>query len=187
MIKNKTAICFSSSNIRQLLSIAVLLLLFVQPALAEGPLQVGVRMKVDQITSINQKKENFGVVATLMMERSIPELAAKAGEQVFAQRMYKASEFVRLMNEQHLMWSAHSFHNVQGRVDYQNRLVAVDPDGNVRYLARFTATFQAPDFDFRRFPFDEQYFHLTLDSIAPETVVTYRTIEKFSGLGGYPW
>ena len=175
---------FHVSMVRKLLIVLCLATLLPSAsALAEVPLEVGVALKVNQITSINQKAENFGVVAALLMEWNEPQLAAKAGEQVAPQRIYQGNDFARMMTERHLIWPAHSFYNLQGRVDYQNRGVAVDPDGNVKYIARFTATFQAPDFDFRQFPLDEQYFHLTLDAFPPERLLKFKVVEEFSGLG----
>ena len=66
---------------------ALLILLLASPAMAEEPLEVGVALKVSQITSINQKAENFGVVATLRMEWLTPELAVASGKQVPKQRL----------------------------------------------------------------------------------------------------
>ena len=161
----------------------LLILLFASPAMAEEPLEVKVALKVSQITSIDQKAENFAVVATLRMQWLAPEFAAKPGEQVPLQRMYKAENFVKILTERHLTWPAHSFYNLQGRITHQNRLVVVDPQGNVTYGARFTATFQAPDFDFKQFPFDEQHFHIKLDSIVPAHLIKFTPITEYSGLG----
>ena len=161
----------------------LLIFLSASPGMASEPLEVKVALKVSQITSIDQKAENFGVVATLRMEWLATELAAKPGEQVPLQRMYKAENFVKILTERHLTWPAHSFYNLQGRITYQNRLVVVDPQGNVTYGARFTATFQAPDFDFKQFPFDEQHFHVKLDSIVPAHLIQYTSITEDSGLG----
>lgn len=162
---------------------ALLILLLAPPAMAEEPLEVGIVLKVSQITSINQKAENFGVVATLRMEWLTPELAVASGKQVPKQRLYKAEEFLKILTERQLLWPAHSFENLQGRIDYQNRIVAVDPQGNVKYLARFTATFQAPDFDFKEFPFDKQNFYLALDSFVPGHLIQFTPIFEYSGLG----
>jgi len=75
-------------------------------------------LKVSQITSIDQKSENFGVVATLRMEWLSPELAAESGEQVPSQRVYKAENLVKILSERNLTWPAHSFYNLQGRIAY---------------------------------------------------------------------
>lgn len=162
--------------------VLLVLTLLSSPALAESPIEVGVGLKVDQITSINQKQENFGIVASLIMEWHEPQLATKPGEKALPQAMYKSSDFVKILSERQIPWPANYFYNLQGRVDYQNQMVAVDPKGNIKYFARFTATFQAPDFDFRQFPLDEQIFHLKLDSLPSVSVISYKALEDFSGL-----
>lgn len=159
------------------------LTLFVSPLLAGEPVEVEVSLKVHQITGIDQKAENFGVVATLIMDYAEPGLAAQPGEEVQPQRMYKATAFTRLLNQRGLAWPAHSFYNVQGRIDYQNQLIIVDPQGNVTYFARFSATFQAPDFDFRTFPLDHQDFHLKLDSLLPLDALVFKATSAASGIG----
>jgi len=70
----------------------------------------------------------------------------------------------------------YSFYNLQGRIDYQNRMVTIDLQGNITYSARFTATFQAPDFNFKRFPFDEQNFYLIVNSFLPEHLIQFTPI-----------
>jgi hypothetical protein len=163
--------------------IGLLLFLLASPAVSSEPLDVKIALKVSQITSIDQKAENFGVAATLKMEWLVPELAVKSGEQVPAHRIYKAENLIKILSERNLTWPAHSFYNLQGRIAYQNRVIAVDHQGNVIYVARFTATFQAPDFDFTQFPFDEQHFHIKLDSIVPAHLVQFTIIPESSGLG----
>ena len=166
-----------------LVAAGLLILLFSSPAMAEKRLEVGVALKVNQITSIDQKSENFGVVATLRMEWLSPELAAESVKQAPPQRLYRAEDFLKILTERHLTWPAHSFDNLQGRIDYQNRMVAVDPQGKVIYMAKFTGTFQAPDFDFKQFPFDEQNFYLALNSFFPEHLIQFTPITEYSGLG----
>jgi hypothetical protein len=160
-----------------------MVLLFVSFADAEEPIEVGVALKVSQITSVDQKAENFGVVATLIMEWVSPELAVNPGEIQPQQRIYQADDFLKIVTERRLLWPVHSFHNLQGRIDYQNRIVAVDARGKVTYVARFAATFQAPDFNFQHFPFDEQNFFITLDSFVPNHLIHFKTIIDYSGLG----
>ena len=161
----------------------LLILLFASPAMAEEPLEVGVAVKVSQVISIDQKAENFSVVATLRMRWLEPELAVESKKQIPQQRVYKVEDFQNILTEHHLTWPAHSFYNLQGRIDYQNRMVSVDLQGNITYSARFTATFQAPDFDFKQFPFDEQNFYLLLNSFIPEHLIQFTPIIEYSGLG----
>lgn len=161
----------------------LLLLLLTSPAQSEEPLEVGVALKVHQITSIDQKSENFSVVATFRMEWLTPELAAKPGENAPPQRIYKAEDFIKIVSEKQLLWPIHSFYNLQGRIAYQNRAIGIDPDGNVTYLARFTGTFQAPDFNFQQFPLDVQSFCIKLDSFIPHNLVQFKPIVEYSGLG----
>ncbi len=172
------------SAINRLIYIGIIwLMLFISPVLADEPVEVEVSLKVHQITSIDQKAENFGVVATLTMQYNVPELAAKPGETNLARRMHTAESFVRLITDRNLTWPAHSFYNAQGRIDYQNRIVLIDPQGNVNYFAHFTATFQAPDFDFRHFPLDHQVFHLKLNLLPPMDKFVFKSSTGASGIG----
>ncbi len=164
------------------ISTVLLLLLVVTPAMAEKPIEVEVSLKVHQVTSINQKAENFSVVATITMEWNEPELAADPSDKE-PFRMYLAPNLVRILEERGLLWPAHSFYNLQGRVDYQNRIARVDSKGKVIYIARFTATFQAPDFDFSQFPLDQQQFYIKLDSLPGEYKILYKPVLETSGLG----
>jgi hypothetical protein len=159
------------------------LLVLIASVLAKGPVEVNVGLKVNQITGIDQKAENFGAVVTMIMEWNEPALAVPPGKQAPQETMYEGANFIRLMSERELLWPVISFYNVQGRVAYQNRVVVVDHTGKVRYFARFTATFQAPDFDFSHFPLDHQGFYLKLDSLRPLDQVVFKSIPGFSGLG----
>lgn len=149
---------------------------------ANQPIEVGVSLNVHQITEINQKSENFSVVATLIMRFNEPTLADESGEKNLA-RPYLAPNFVKLMEDRGLTWPVHSFYNLQGRVDYQTRIVTLDTQGNINYIARFTATFQAPDFDFRHFPLDRQNFYIKLDSLPKVDRIKYVAIPGSSGIG----
>jgi hypothetical protein len=81
------------------------------------------------------------------------------------------------------VWPAFVFFNQQDRRWTQNQLVAVEPDGHALYFERFTVTLQAPDFDFRSFPFDEQVFYVRIDLLIPEERFIYSELEGFSAVG----
>lgn len=158
-------------------------MVYITPVSAEEPLEVTVGLKVSQVTGIDQRAENFGAVVTVIMEWNEPELAALPGKKTPQETLYEAQNFIRLMSERELLWPETSFYNVQGRVAYQNQIVVVDLTGKVTYISRFTATFQAPDFDFRHFPLDQQDFYLKLDSLHPVSQVIFNPMPGYSSLG----
>lgn len=160
----------------------IVFLLCATAAYGKEPLHVEVGIKVQQITSINQREENFTAVASLLMKWHEPALQLNS-DKAKGPRVYQVSKFISLMNEKKILWPAITFYNVQGRIAYQNQIVVVDTVGNVTYLARFTATFQAPDFNFRNFPLDHQTFHIKLDSILPDNLVRLQALENYSNIG----
>ena len=143
---------------------------------------VGVGLKVDQIASVNQKDKNFTVVATLRLDWKNPDLAfePEPGEREY--RTYRGPRFFDLLTQKGITWPALSMHNQQGRLAVHNELVYLTSDGNARYMRRFTGTFQAPDFDFTRFPFDVQHFKIKVDSIFGERRFLFRELPDTTGL-----
>ncbi len=174
---------YRSLSWKKAIFLFVAMILFAsEPVAAEDPRTVHVGLKVHQITGINQKEENFGVVATLLMKWHEPALISNSGEADDFE-MYDASHFVRLLADRKLPWPAMLFYNLQGRIDYQNRTVLVDGSGTVSYLTRFTATFQAPNFDFKHFPFDQQRFVIMLDSVRPLDQIKFTELKGYSQMG----
>ena len=145
------------------------------------PVQIG--LKLQQITSINQKEENFGIVASLRMEYLDPNLAFSPDTCQCSFKQFSADKFVNFGTEKGLNIPAFTLFNQQGRRSTQNSIVIVFPNGRVIYFERFTATLQAPDFDFRRYPLDQQNFFIHIDSILPEEFYVYQDLEGFSEVG----
>jgi hypothetical protein len=149
----------------------------------QAPTTVQIAIKLDQIVGINQKEENYRVAATLLMRYRDPALAyeAKTGDPPF--KLFPMNGFLSLAQEKETLWPSFIFDTQQGRRDASARLVALWPDGDVRYIERFTATFQAPHFNFRRFPFDEQEFHIDATSVLSTDIYVFKEMAGLSGLG----
>jgi hypothetical protein len=145
------------------------------------PVQVG--LKLQQITNVDQQAENFGAVATIQMRWNDPKLAFNPDECQCDLRTFSTAGFSSYVSERSSLWPEFTVFNQQGRRDTQNDNVVVWPNGDALYLERFSATLQAPDFDFRRFPFDTQRFYIRLDSLFPEEFFLFEKLPEYSELG----
>jgi hypothetical protein len=153
-----------------------------EPALRQST-RVKVGLRLHQITNVNQKEENFGVVATLQMEWNDPALAFSPDSCQCRFRIFRGDDFVQYVVANRIRWPEFTLFNQQGRRWTQNQIVVVWPDGNVLYFERFSATLQAPDFDFRRFPFDTEQFFIRVDMLLPEDYYVFDMLEDFSEVG----
>ena len=145
------------------------------------PVQIGLRLQ--QITGINQKEENFGIVASLRMEYLDPALSFSPDTCQCSFKLFREDKFVNFITENGLSFPAFTLFNQQGKRFSQNKIVVVLSNGRLIYFERFTATLQAPDFDFRRYPLDQQDFFIHIDSILPQEDYVYQELEGFSEIG----
>lgn len=145
------------------------------------PVSIGVKMQ--QLTSVNQKSENFGVVATIVMHWQDPRMAYDPETVQDRFKVFMGDAFSAEMNRQGQAWPQYTIVNQQNRQWVQNRFVVVRPDGEAVSLERVSLTLQAPDFDFRNFPFDKQRFYIRFDLLAPEWMFQFREIEGYSEVG----
>jgi hypothetical protein len=152
-------------------------------AVAPGkPVPVKVGIKLQQITQVDQRAETFGVVATLMLEWRDRHLAYDSDSdpckcQI---KVLKEDKFDELITERGARWPEFTIFNQQGNRFTQNRAILITPDGTVTYFERFSTTLQAPDFNFRQFPFDTQEFFIHIDSLYPEVFFQFTDLEGFS-------
>jgi hypothetical protein len=144
-------------------------------------IKVEVAFELHQIVSINQREEHFEGVGTLHIRYIDPALAyeRKAGAPPF--RLYTVDSFLKLVQEKGTYWPSMVLDNQQGRRAVSIQIIALTPEGDIRYLERFTTKFQTPNFDFRRYPFDEQEFHINVTSVLP---TGFYVIEEMSGISG---
>lgn len=150
---------------------------------AEEPLHVSVGIKIDQITEINQKAENFSAVAVIHMRWQDHKLAFDEGEADRAYKLLTPNEFIALATSLPTNIPLILFQNQQAQRWEQAAFVIIRPNGEAEFFERSTLTLQAPYFNFRKYPFDTQQFHLEVVSVSPLNLVEFTPMEEFSGLG----
>ncbi|MFL7839520.1 MAG: hypothetical protein ACK2T4_04950 [Candidatus Promineifilaceae bacterium] len=136
--------------------------------------EVQVGVKIDRISEVDSAGENFTVIGSVRMDWQDPNLAFSPDSCNCDMKLYTEKEFDDFLAEASSRWPDFSFFNQLGNRWIQNRAVAVWPDGQARYVERFSTTFQA-DFEFQKFPFDSQQFPVMVDMILPEDV--YKLVE----------
>lgn len=161
----------------------LLCLLPVQSLWAGEPSEVLIGLRIEQITGIDQKQENFSVVASMRIDWQHPGLGFEPAEGESGHRTYTLPTLKKLLETRNIRWPAISFSNQQGRAAFENQVAQIGSDGTVSYIERFTATFQAPDFDFGLFPLDHQRFFINVDSVFPERDFVFAELPGFSGMG----
>lgn len=147
------------------------------------PIEVGVGVKLQQITGIDQKSENYGAVVSLKMEWTDSVLGFSPDDCNCNRIVYTGTRFDEFVENSKDRWPDFTLSNQQGNRWIQNRLVVLEPDGHAVYFERFTTEFQAPDFNFRMFPFDQQNFFIRVDSLYPEEFYTYYDLTDFTEVG----
>jgi hypothetical protein len=145
------------------------------------PVEIGLRM--DQVTGVDQRSENFGVVVSLLLKWQDPMLAFDPESCKCRLKIFNGDAFSQFVLAQATDWPDFVLFNQQGNRWSQKRLATVYPDGRVSYLERFGATLQAADFRFHRFPFDTQNFSIRIDLVEPAWDYAFRELKGFSEVG----
>jgi hypothetical protein len=152
-------------------------------AAPDSPYEVHVGVEVDQITFVNQKSENFGIVGTLRLEWDDDALSFGAEEFGRAYKIYDQPVFKKFLDDNSIFYPGFLIQNQQERRFSQKAIFIVFPNGHAIYLEKFSTVLQAPDFDFTQFPFDTQRFFVHVVSAHPTNFVKYVPLASFSQLG----
>ena len=149
----------------------------------ETPLEARVGVKIDQITDVDQQSETFSIVGRMRITWADPALAFQPEPGEPPSRVLGGADFMDQMRTEGILAPAFTIQNQQARRFAKQSLVLWGPDGQAVYLEEFTATLQAPHFDFRAYPFDHQVFFVHVLALAPEEFVRFIPDPEFEGLG----
>jgi len=139
---------------------------------------VQVNLEIDQIVGVDQKSENFTIVGSFELSWQDPFLAFSPDSCDCTVKNMTLDGLVSLAIKENIQLPLVTFYNQQGKRWAQDQQVSIKPNGSVAYLERFTATMQAPDFDFADYPFDIQKFNIVLDLNVPTESFVLKPIPK---------
>lgn len=149
----------------------------------QDPQTVRISASLEQITGVDQKAENYGAVYRLEMRWNDPGQAFSPDECRCQLKTFTGSGFSKLVSAENFRWPEFNIFNQQDNRWIQNQGIIIQANGDMTYFERFTTTLQAPDFDFRAFPFDTQAFFLRVDSLYPENYVLFDGPVELSKMG----
>ncbi len=151
--------------------------------LIQEPIQVKAGIHVDQISDVNQRGENYGAVGDLVLEWNDPAFAFNPDSCQCSYKSFTPLEFEKFIVQNGLRWPRFVFFNQQGKRWSQGEVFWVFSSGRVQYYERFSGTFQAPDFNFRKFPLDTQKFYIHMECVDPEEDYVFTFFPEYTGLG----
>ena len=139
---------------------------------------VNIGLSIDQIVNVDQQSETFSVVASLQLIWLEPELAFSPNSCKCSVKEMALDELISLASKNRLVLPVFTIFNQQGNRWSQNEIVFIESSGKITYQERFTATLQAPDFDFQDYPFDRQLFKVRVDLNIPTEIFTFKEIDN---------
>lgn len=155
----------------------------IEQAAPEEPLRVAIGVTITQITGVDQKAENYGVVARMRMRWKDETLAFDPDEAGRAVKVLSGEDFLRKAREYGVHVPVATIENQQSRSFVKSSSISWFPDGTALFMQEIILTLQAPDFDFRRFPFDHQSFFFRIVANAPSSFIKFEPLADANGLG----
>lgn len=149
----------------------------------DEPIPVSVGLRIEQITGIDQRAENFEIAGRLRLAWQDAQRAFRPDRCECQAQSFIGPTFSQFLADETILWPDYIFLNQQGRRDTQLRGATVLPNGATTYGEQFTVTLQAPDFHFRAYPFDKQTFFVRVEAIYPEDVFVFQPDPEFTRFG----
>jgi len=155
------------------------------PTILRAPIPVRVRLKIDQITDVDQLAENFGIVASLELHWHDPAVAFSPDSCSCDVKRFRSERVINdyIIKNDINIFPAWILFNQQASRSTQTKILAVESNGNVALFERFAATLQAPDFNFRQLPFDVQQFYVRVQALFESEYFTFFPDDADSGFG----
>ena len=147
--------------------------------LINEPIPVEIGVKLQQIVQVDEQNEFFTGVASLQMEWDDPALAFSPDECDCTFKVYTEKDFAQFQSDAGGRWPDFTIFNQQGNRWTQNRLAVLWQDGHALYFERFSTNLQV-DFDFSKYPLDNETFEIKIDSIFPERFYYFTDLEGYS-------
>lgn len=139
---------------------------------------VKIGVSIDQLANVDQQSENFTVVGSLQMIWHDSALAFSPDKCDCLIKKMELNDLKSLANKKDIFLPLFTFFNQQGNRWTQTEVAFIEPTGRITYREKFTVTLQAPDFDFRAYPFDRQKFNVHIDLGVPTEVFVFESIEN---------
>ncbi|MCA9949373.1 MAG: hypothetical protein KDE48_07005 [Anaerolineales bacterium] len=152
-------------------------------AIVQGPTEVLINTRLEQITGVDQKAENYGGAYLIEMRWNDPSQAFNPDDCQCTFKTFIGSGLAQLLNDDSFRWPNFTIFNQQSNRWIQNQGMVVESNGDMLYFERFTTTLQAPDFNFRAFPFDTQQFYLRVDALFPDNFFVFNGPLEASQIG----
>lgn len=153
------------------------------PPNSDGPTTVKVGLYIFQITSLDQVNEEFSIEAFMDWQWVDERLVFDAEAFGSDREVFVNEEVEQMLKRNAIWWPELEITNERGSRDVEERAVTIFADGRVYYTEQFNATIQA-DFDLREFPFDNQEFHIRIESfIYDSTVIQLEPDTETIGFG----
>jgi hypothetical protein len=99
------------------------------------PIKVKVGVELDQISAINQKDQNFDVIAAIQMQWVNPSLGFSPEQCNCSFKIYRSID--QFMQEYGSAFPEFTIFNQQGNRWTQNEIIIVQPNGTATYFERF--------------------------------------------------